>query len=134
MPKKQIERVRRICSRLPEASERLSHGEPTFFVHNKIFVMCADNHHGDGRVAIWLPVPTGVQAGLIETEPAVFFKPPYVGVKGWVGINLDRINDEDLDFHIRTAWGLVAPKRLLQSEHRLASRGAQRHEASSKRS
>lgn len=115
MSKNPVERVRRLCLALPETSEKLSHGEPTFFVHKKVFVMFANNHHGDGRVAVWLPVPAGVQAGLIEAEPQVFFKPPYVGVKGWVGIELSRIDDEDLNLHVQMAWELVAPKRLLSA-------------------
>jgi hypothetical protein len=113
MTDKQLERVRRICLALPEASERLSHGEPTFFVRKKVFVMFANNHHDDGRIAVWLPVPSGFQADLIKTSPAIYFKPPYVGVRGWVGVNLDRIGEEDLRFLIQTAWELVAPKRLL---------------------
>jgi hypothetical protein len=113
MSKKLLERVRRICSALPETSERVSHGEPTFFVHNKVFVMFANNHHNDGHIAVWLPVPPGVQSGLIESAPSIFFKPPYVGVRGWIGIELDRISDEDLSFHIHVAWELTAPKRLL---------------------
>ncbi len=109
----QLERVRRLCLALPETSERLSHGEPTFFVHKKVFVMFADNHHDDGRVAVWLPVPAGLQPVLIEQTPVVYFRPPYVGHRGWVGIELARISDEDLQYHIRTAWELIAPKRLL---------------------
>jgi hypothetical protein len=110
--RKQLERVRRICSALPETTERLSHGEPTFFVHNKVFVMFANNHHDDGHIAVWLPVPSGLQTTLIETAPETYFKPPYVAVRGWVGIELDRINDADLTFHIQVAWELIAPKRL----------------------
>jgi hypothetical protein len=110
---RQLERVRRICLALPETTERLSHGEPTFFVKKKVFVMFADNHHNDGHIAVWLPVPFGMQTALIESNPSTYFKPPYVGVRGWVGIELDRINDQDLTFHIHTAWELIAPKRLL---------------------
>ncbi|HET9590230.1 MAG TPA: MmcQ/YjbR family DNA-binding protein [Anaerolineales bacterium] len=112
MSKKQLERVRRICFALPETTERLSHGEPTFFVKDRVFVMFADNHHNDGRIAAWLPVPSGSQAALIESAPETFFKPPYVGVRGWVGIELDRISDKELTFHIEVAWELVALKRL----------------------
>jgi hypothetical protein len=118
MGKNQLERVRHICLSLPEASEKLSHGEPTFFVHNKVFVMFANNHHGDGRIAVWLPVPPGVQTTLIEASPEIYFKPPYVGVRGWVGIELDQISDEDLSFHIDVAWELIAPKRLLAKSTR----------------
>ena len=109
----QLERVRRICLALPETTEKLSHGEPTFFVHKKVFVMFANNHHNDGHIAIWLPVPDGLQTSLIESSPEIYFKPPYVGVRGWVGIELSRIHDRDLQFHIQTAWDLTAPKRLL---------------------
>jgi hypothetical protein len=107
-----LERVREICLGLPETSERLSHGEPTFFVHKKVFVMFANNHHNDGRIAVWLPVPSGFQQMLIDSQPEIYFYPPYVGVRGWVGIELDRIADNDLRFHIEVAWELRAPKRL----------------------
>jgi hypothetical protein len=112
MSEEQIERVRRICTRLPETTERISHGEPTFFVHNKVFVMFANNHHDDGRIAVWLPVPPAFQEGFIEESPQVFFKPPYVGTRGWIGIQLDRVSDADLETHIHLAWELIAPKRL----------------------
>lgn len=107
-----LERVRSICLALPETSERLSHGEPTFFVGGKVFVMFADNHHADGRVAVWLPAPPGSQEALIETRPATFFRPPYVGGRGWVGIVLDAVDDAELRLYIETAWELIAPKRL----------------------
>lgn len=109
----ELERVRRLCLALPETSERLSHGEPTFFVKKRVFVMFANNHHGDGHVAVWLPVPAGLQNELVEARPKTFFNPPYVGVRGWVGIELGQISDDDLEFHIQTAWELIAPKRLV---------------------
>lgn len=107
-----MERVRRLCLALPGTSEKVSHGEPTFFAGKKVFVMCANNHHGDGRVAVWLPVPPTAQAGLIESDPSMFFSPPYVGKRGWVGINLDRVSDDELRSHIQVAWELIAPKRM----------------------
>jgi hypothetical protein len=106
-----LRRVRRICATLPEAIEKISHGEPTFFVHKKVFVMFANNHHNDGHIAVWIPAEPGLQTMLIKTSPDTFFKPPYVGVRGWVGIELDRIGDDELAAHIRDAWQLVAPKR-----------------------
>jgi hypothetical protein len=112
MNEDQIARVRRICLGLPETSERLSHGEPTFFVHKKVFVMFADNHHNDGHIAVWLPVPPGFQAGLIEESPQTFFMPPYVGHRGWIGIELDQVSDADLTMYINIAWELIAPKRV----------------------
>jgi len=108
----QVERVRRLCLALPETSERLSHGEPTFFVRNKVFVMFANNHHNDGHIAVWLPAPPGFQDELLETAPQVFFKPPYVGTRGWIGIELARVSDADLTMYIHIAWQLIAPKRL----------------------
>ena len=97
---------------LPETTEKLSHGEPTFFVRKKVFAMFADNHHNDGHVAVWLPAPLGIQAILTGASPEKFFKPPYVGVRGWIGVELDRISDEELASHIREAWRLIAPKKL----------------------
>jgi hypothetical protein len=112
MSEKLLERVRQICMALPETTERLSHGEPTFFVRKRVFAMFADNHHNDGRIAVWLPAPPGLQETLIESAPATYFKPPYVGVRGWIGVELVNISDEDLAFHIRDGWRLVAPKKL----------------------
>src|ERR1044072_1902811 len=107
-----LQRVRRICKALPETIEKLSHGEPTFFVKKKVFVMFADNHHLDGHIAVWIPASPGLQEILIETDSEKFFKPPYVGVRGWVGIELDRISDEELAVHLQTAYKLIAPKKL----------------------
>lgn len=108
----QLERARSICLALPETSERMSHGEPTFFVGGRVFVMFANNHHGDGRVAVWLPAPPGAQEALIEARPATYFRPPYVGGRGWVGVVLDAVDDAELRLYIETAWELIAPKRL----------------------
>ena len=107
-----IERVRAICLALPEATEKLSHGEPTFFVSKKVFVMFANNHHHDGHVAVWIPAPPGLQAALIEAEPDKFYQPPYVGIRGWVGVELARVDDDELASHISEAWRLIAPKKL----------------------
>ena len=110
----QLDRVRRMCATMPSVSEKLSHGTPTFFVKKDkgVFAMFADNHHEDGRLALWLPVPEHLQTLLIEDAPATYFKPPYVGSSGWVGINLDQVRDDALRIHLREAWDLVAaPKR-----------------------
>ena len=110
---KHLERVRAICADLPETTEKMSHGEPTFFVNKKVYVMFANNHHNDGHIAVYLPAAIGIQAMLIKASPEKFFRPPYVGVRGWFGIELDRVSDEELASHIREAWRLIAPKRLL---------------------
>lgn len=107
-----LRRVRRICAALPGTTEKLSHGEPTFFVNKKVFAMFANNHHNDGHIAVYIPAAPGLQAALIRTSPETFFHPPYVGVRGWVGIELDSIGDEELGSLIRDAWQLIAPKRL----------------------
>jgi hypothetical protein len=109
---KQMRRVRSICSAIPETTEKLSHGEPTFFVRKKVYAMFANNHHNDGHIAIWIPAAPGLQEMMIADSPETFFKPPYVGVRGWVGVELASIGDEELACLIRDAWRLVAPKRL----------------------
>ena len=108
----QLERVRRFCAALPSVTEKLSHGAPAFFVEKDkgMFAMFADNHHEDGHLAVWLPVPEDLQSALIDEEPATYFKPPYVGASGWIGIELARIGDEALEIHLREAWQLVARK------------------------
>ncbi|MEZ4734513.1 MAG: MmcQ/YjbR family DNA-binding protein [Caldilineaceae bacterium] len=108
----QLQRLRRICLALPEAGEKLSHGEPTFFIRKQVFAMFANNHHNDGHLAVWLPVPPGMQPMLIEAAPEKFFKPPYVGVRGWVGIELPQISDEELTFHLHNAYRQIAPQKL----------------------
>jgi len=111
---RQIARVRRIALAMPEASERLSHGEPTFFAGQRVFAMCSNDHHGDGHVAVWVPAPPGVQEQLIAQDPAAYYRPPYVGCKGWVGVELANVSDEALRFHIESAWETVAPKRAMK--------------------
>ena len=108
----QIGRVRRICTALPGVTEKLSHGEPTFFAGKRVFTMFANNHHDDGHVAVWIPAQPGLQEHLIQDAPETFFRPPYVGGAGWVGIELARIGDEELASMIRAAWLEVAPKTL----------------------
>jgi hypothetical protein len=106
-----LRRVRQICAALPGTAEKLSHGEPTFFVSKKVFAMFDNNHHNDGHVAVWVAASPGVQATLVKTEPAQFFRPPYVGVKGWIGIELTAIEDEELACYLREAWQMIAPKK-----------------------
>lgn len=111
----ELQRVRDICLALPETSERISHGEPTFFVGKKVFTMFANNHHNDGHIAVWIPVPEGAQEGLIDATPEKFFRPPYVGHRGWVGIELAKMDTEELTHHLHTAWRLIATKRAIKA-------------------
>ena len=108
-----LRRVRRLCLALPAATERLSHGSPTFFVRDKTtFVMFLDDHHGDGRLALWVAAPPGVQQDLVETEPERFFRPPYVGHRGWVGVYLDvPVDWDELAALITDAHGTIAERR-----------------------
>ncbi len=94
-----VERVRKICLAFPEANERISHGEPTWFAgKGKVFAMIDGHHHDSPHLSVWLPQPLDAQEALIDGDPERFFRPPYVGVKGWVGVVLDTKPD----------WGVVA--------------------------
>jgi hypothetical protein len=110
-----LEKVRAICLALPETTERLSHGSPTWFVRDKkTFVMYLDDHHSDGRLALWCAAPPGVQHALVTEEPDRFFRPPYVGGRGWLGVRLDRAVDWDEIAGIcADAFRQVAPKTLV---------------------
>jgi hypothetical protein len=110
-------RVRELCLALPEVSERLSHGAPTFFVRGKrAFLMVLNDHHGDGRYAIWCAAEPGTQALLVEADPERFFVPPYVGHRGWLGFRLDRGLDwNELAGLVEDAYAEVAPARLVEA-------------------
>jgi uncharacterized protein YdhG (YjbR/CyaY superfamily) len=116
----QLARVRRLCAKLPSVAEKLSHGTPTFFVEKDkgVFAMFADNHHQDGHLALWVPVAEGLQPLLIEDAPDTYFKPPYVGSSGWVGIELAEIRDDALEIHLREAWQIVSGKRKTRNASR----------------
>lgn len=108
----QLKRVRLVCSSIPGTIEKTSHGEPTFFTPERVFAMFDDNHHGDGHVAVWVPAAPGAQAALIEEEPDTYFRPPYVGVAGWVGVELSKVDDEQLGALIREAFRLTRAKKI----------------------
>jgi hypothetical protein len=86
----QLARVRELCHQLPDVTERPSHGSQTFFVGKRTFAYFLDNHHGDGRLALWCAAPDGAQAMLVDSDPDGFFLPPYVAHMGWIGVRLDR--------------------------------------------
>jgi hypothetical protein len=110
-----LAKVRSVCLALPETSERASHGGPAFFIRNKkCFVMFLDDHHDDGRLAIWCAAPEGVQAELVDTDPERFFRPPYVGHLGWLGVQLPEIEDAELRAICREAFTTVAPSSVLK--------------------
>ncbi|HEX8805116.1 MAG TPA: MmcQ/YjbR family DNA-binding protein [Acidimicrobiales bacterium] len=110
-----LARVRTICLALPETSERLSHGSPAWFVRGKkTLAMFMDDHHGDGRLAIWCPAPPGVQGDIVRQEPDRFFVPPYVGPRGWLGVRLDvDVDWDEIAGILRESYRQVAPKTLI---------------------
>jgi len=109
------DRIRMVCMALPGVTERESHGEATWFVGKRVFVTCADRHHDDRR-AVWLAASDGVQEALVETAPDRFFRPPYVGVRGWIGVYLDvPVDWGELEARIVDAYRLIAPRRLADS-------------------
>lgn len=105
-----LERLRRLCLALPEATERLSHGEPTWFVRDKkVFVTFANNHHGDGRIAFWCAAPAGAQEAMVDSDPVRFFRPPYVGHRGWLGVRVDvEVDWDEVEAIVRDAYAMVA--------------------------
>jgi hypothetical protein len=109
-----LDRLRALCLALPEATERLSHGEPTWFVRDrKVFVTFAGRHHDD-RVACWCAAAADERDALVGEDPERFFVPPYVGGRGWLGVYLDvdRVDWAELGEIVRESYRLIAPKRL----------------------
>jgi hypothetical protein len=110
-----LQGVRSAALALPDTTERTSHSAPTFFVRKKTFVYFWDNHHDDGRVAIWASAPPGVQEEVVESEPDRFFRPPYVGHRGWIGYRLDTgsVDWGEVAAVVTDAYRTVAPKSLV---------------------
>src|SRR5271154_6286268 len=105
--------VRDACLWLPEAQEFLSHGSPNFRVRGKTFATYVVNHHGDGRVALWLPAMPRSQELHPRTQPEHFFVPPYVGPRGWLGVLLDGgIDWNRIAALVREGYEKVAPPQL----------------------
>ena len=117
-----LARLRALCTALPEVTEKVSHGEPTWFVR-RVFVTYSDHHHDD-RLAFWCAAPPGAQEALVAARPEQFFRPPYVGGRGWLGVWLDGDVDWDEITEIVTdAYRQIAPKKLVaQLEQRGAGR------------
>jgi hypothetical protein len=115
MAPRPLTRIRTFCLALPEVNERLSHGAPTFFIRDrKTFATMHDNHHGDGRLALWVAAPPGVQGLLVAQEPERFFVPAYVGPRGWLGVRLDvDVDWDEIAQILEDAYRTVAPARLV---------------------
>ncbi len=109
-----LDRVRRVCLALPEAFEQEAWGAPTFRVRKRIFAMFASagKYHGAGRDGLWLAAPLGVQEILVRSGAEKFFVPPYVGVKGWIGVNVDAVDDDELRSLAVQSYCILAPRKL----------------------
>src|SRR2546423_8174944 len=119
MAKDPLPRLRKICLKLPNSTEKLSHGEPTFFVRDKVFAMFSNNHHNDGRIAVWCKAPMGFQEALVGSNPERFFVPPYVGHRGWVGLRLesDRVDWDEVAAIIEESYRMtVTPPKALPAK------------------
>jgi hypothetical protein len=110
-----LDRIRKLCLALPETHEVEAWGEPTFRVRNKLFAMYAadGNHHGSGRVSVWIKSTHVNQDLMLHADADRFFSPPYVGPSGWIGVFLDNSPDWAVVAEIlRDAYLLTAPKRV----------------------
>jgi hypothetical protein len=114
MAQDSVTRLRRLCLALPETTERQSHGEPAWFVRDKrLFVTLSDHHHDD-RVAFWCAAPEGAQEEFVAADPVRFFRPPYVGGRGWLGVYLDvEVDWDEVASLVEDAYREVAPKSLV---------------------
>ena len=112
-----LARVSDLCLALPETSTKLSHGQPSFMVAGKMFAYFSDDHHGDGRTAVLLKT-SGLeeQEMLLESDPVLYYRPPYIGPSGWIGLRLDQGEPdwEHVGDRIAQSWELAAPRRLLE--------------------
>ena len=112
-----LSRVEEICLALPETSTKLSHGAPSFAVAGKMFAYFTDNHHDDGRIAVLVKTSGAEeQEMLLESDPTLYYRPPYIGHKGWIGLRLDRCEPDwdHIGNRIAQSWELAAPRRLLE--------------------
>ncbi|MHC1561562.1 MmcQ/YjbR family DNA-binding protein [Actinomycetospora sp. C-140] len=110
-----VAHLREVCLALPEATEKISHGSPSWFVR-KMFASYVGRHHGDEHLALWIAAPVGVQEEMVDAEPDRFFVPPYVGHRGWLGLRLDvepgGPDWDEVRAVVTDAYRVIAPKRL----------------------
>ena len=120
-----LARLREICLALPGTSEKVSHGEPTFWVGPRMFATFDNHHHGAPHVGVWLAMPLGAQEALVYQDPKRFFVPPYVGVRGWVGVRLDnRPSWKKVEKVVREAHNFIKNKNPLPRRGRGQGEGA----------
>jgi hypothetical protein len=98
----------------PEVTEKISHGAPAFFVKKQFVMLWSNGHHDHQFPHLWCAAPVGAQVELVETEPERFFRPPYVGTRGWLGVRLDRQVDwDELSAICEDAYRTVAPPKMI---------------------
>jgi len=120
-----LARLRRICLARPGTSEKVSHGEPTFWVGGRTFAMFDNHHHGATHVGVWLAMPLGAQEALVYQDPKRFFVPPYVGPRGWVGVRLDnRPSWKVVEKVVRESYDSIKSKNPLPRRGRGQGEGA----------
>lgn len=110
-----LQYLRAVCGSFPEVSERPSHGAPTWFVRGKKSFASAwlEGHHDQTFPHLWCAAAPGVQEALVSTRPETFFRPPYVGHRGWLGVRLDgELDGDELTHLLANAYRVVAPKGL----------------------
>ncbi len=116
MDEAHLEKLREIIETLPETSEKLSHGAPTWWGGRKTFATFHDGHYDDGTPAVWIKAPDGAQGALIEADPRRFYRPKYMGPAGWVGVRLEpKPNWKEIRFLLEQGWRMVAPKRAIKA-------------------
>jgi hypothetical protein len=111
-----LARLREICAALPEVTERPSHGAPTWFVRDKktFVTLWEHGHHQDEFAHLWCAAPPGAQAELVAAAPGRFFRPPYVGHRGWLGVRLDgEVDWDEIAELCQDAYRTIAPARLV---------------------
>lgn len=112
-----LTRVRAICLAYPEVTERPSHGAPTWFVRGRasFATLWAEGHHDDAFPHLWCAAPPGAQEALVASHPDRYFRPPYVGGRGWLGVRLDgELDWTELAEICADAYRAVAPAPLVR--------------------
>ncbi|MCY3858055.1 MAG: MmcQ/YjbR family DNA-binding protein [Gammaproteobacteria bacterium] len=99
------EAVHDLCLAFDDSEAHHSHGFPDFRVNGKVFAQYAVNHHGDGRVALWLNSPDGSQQDCVAMDSESYFVPPYLGPRGWLGVNLDKnLSWDEIQYQVAEAY------------------------------
>jgi hypothetical protein len=109
-----VQRLGELCLPLPDVTERPTHGEPGFFVRDKkLFAMLDDHHHGADHLGFWCAAPPGAQEAYVADDPHHYYRPPYVGHRGWIGVRIDEVPDwAAIAEIVRDAYRQVAPEAV----------------------